>query len=177
MGKLILYTGVSLDGFIAAEGDDLAWLDAFGSDASLGDEYNAFYSTIDTVVMGNGTYQWVVKAGHPDPYSGKPSYVYTRNETPPESPYVTYINEDPVAFTRKLKSETDGNIWLVGGGKINGLLLAAGLIDELQLDMMPVALGMGTRIFEGYACEEQFDLTSSTAHDSGRLRLIYNRKG
>ncbi len=60
--KVIVYIAMSLDGYIAGEGDDLSFLSIVQQD---GEDYgyHAFVDTIDTVIIGRKTYDWVCKQG------------------------------------------------------------------------------------------------------------------
>ena len=71
------------------------------------------------------------------PYPEKTNYVFTRSTPPPDTPHVRFISGDIAAFVRVLKEEPGKDIWLVGGGQINTIMLNAGLIDELILTVFP----------------------------------------
>ena len=175
MRKTVLYTAVSIDGYVAAEGDDLSWLEAAEDTSDVDEDYIAFERNVTTVVMGNGTYRYIVKEGVLDPYPDRETYVFTRTEGQ-TSPHVTYVTEDPSEFTRKLKQGTGGDIWIVGGGNINGQLLAADLIDELQLSIAPITLGSGARLFEGRSDWREFELMDTKPLGVGLVKLTYTRK-
>jgi len=175
MRKVVLYIAMSIDGYIAGEGDDLSWLDGAQGSEDIGEDYEAFYEGVTTILMGNGTYRYVVAAGAPDPYPSKESFVFTRTPNK-ESSYITYVSESPVAFTETLKAQDGGPIWLVGGGKINGLLLEADLIDELQITLAPITLGAGQPLFEGKSPWQNFDLVETKNFDHSFIKLTYRRK-
>lgn len=146
MKKLKLYIASSLDGFIAREDGDLKWLTEAPNPENDDHGYAAFLETVDTVLMGNSTYKWVVAEGMPDPYPDKKNFVFTRRESRTEG-NINYINDDPVAFTVELKKGDGKDIFLVGGGELIKQLLAAGLIDEMIIFIVPVFLGRGIRLF------------------------------
>ena len=146
MKKLKLYVASSLDGFIAREDDDLKWLTEAPNPENDDHGYAAFLETVDTVLMGNSTYKWVVAEWMPNPYPDLKNYVFTRGEAK-TSGNINYINDDPVAFTAELKKGDGKDIFLVGGGELIKQLLAAGLIDEMIIFIVPVVLGRGIRLF------------------------------
>ncbi|MFT7346126.1 MAG: dihydrofolate reductase, partial [Cryomorphaceae bacterium] len=79
MRKLILYISCSLDGFIAKPGDDLSFLDKVqveGEDYG----YHDFISSVDAVIVGRKTYDWVIGQGYEYPHKDKESYIITREE-------------------------------------------------------------------------------------------------
>ena len=87
--------------------------------------YGDFYASIDTTLMGRATYE-ITQTVDEFPYPDKTNYVFTRNSALADTAHVRFINSDLVDFTRRLKEEAGGNIWLVGGGQINAILLNAG---------------------------------------------------
>lgn len=57
MRKVILFIAMSLDGYIAREDDSVDWLDSIEGSGDNG--YKVFYNTVDTLIMGRRTYDWV----------------------------------------------------------------------------------------------------------------------
>ena len=144
--KIVLYTAVSLDGYIAKKNDSLDWLHASETE---GDDngFQEFYDTIDTVLVGRRTYDQVI-LHHPDepPFEDKECYVFSRSVSGTED-NAKFVNEDIVEFTKKLKETDGGNIWMVGGGEALKPLLEAKLVDEFMLQVTPVILGEGIPLF------------------------------
>lgn len=174
MRRLILYTAVSIDGYIAGEGDDLDWLMAFESTEDVGEVYNKLNDSVDTALMGNTTYRFVVNAGVPNPYPDKETIVFSRTETE-ESEYMNYVSGDIVTYVEALKAKEGKDIWLVGGGIINSIFLKANLIDELQLTIVPVTLGSGTRLFEGGGSFKAFKVKETLTLDNGMVHMTYEK--
>lgn len=114
--KLVLYIAQSLDGYIATKDDSLDWLFQVEGEGDNG--YSEFYETVDTILIGNRTYEWIMDYEKGDfPYKGKDCYVFSR--TPKENTeYVQFIQEDILLFVNKLKKEAGKNIWMVGGGNL-----------------------------------------------------------
>lgn len=54
-----LFIAATLDGYIATLDDSLQWL--FDVEGEGDNGYGAFYETIDTVVMGKKTYDWLLR--------------------------------------------------------------------------------------------------------------------
>ncbi|MFM8456839.1 MAG: dihydrofolate reductase family protein, partial [Ignavibacteria bacterium] len=77
MRKVIVYIAMSLDGYIAGEGDDLSFLSIVQQD---GEDYgyHAFKDTIDTVIIGRKTYDWVCGQGI-IPHQDNSLFIITRN--------------------------------------------------------------------------------------------------
>ena len=83
------------------------------------------------------------------------------------------MKADPAAEVRKLKSEPGPVLVMMGSGSIVAQLAAAGLIDEYQLVVTPVALGKGRTLFEGLPKNMDLRLTHSRAFKNGKVLLHY----
>jgi dihydrofolate reductase len=166
MGKIVLYMSMSVDGFIAGPHDSEehglgvggellhGWLADGGTDPASyrpADEAGAtvFDEVLATgaVITGRRTFAFAGGwAG--DHHDGVPIYVLTR-AAPPEPPpgsarYVTDI-ASCVADAKAAASERD---ILLHGAATAQECLRAGLLDELELQLVPVLLGQGRRLFD-----------------------------
>lgn len=143
--SVILYIAATLDGYIATEEDSLEWLFRVEGEGDNG--YGAFEATVDTVVMGRRTYDWIMEK-HPGnhPYPGKDCFVYSRSRTGSDE-FVTYISEDAASFIGRLQAKGGKKIWLLGGGSSLLDFLKAGVIDEIVVNVAPVILGRGIPLF------------------------------
>lgn len=143
--EVILYIGASLDGFIAKEDDDLKWLEETEGEGDNG--YTEMYDSIDTTIMGKRTYDYVIEHAEAFPYPDKKNYVFTTSEQD-STEYVDFVNEDVVAFTRKLKEQPGAKIWMVGGSDILDAFIKENLIDEYIITVTPHILGAGIPLFK-----------------------------
>ena len=143
--NLVLFIAMSLDGYIATEDESLDWLYNVEGDGDNG--YSRFYETVDTVIMGKKTYDWMMTYA-PDefPYKGKECYVFTRSINE-DTQDVKFINNDIVSFINDLKKQERGNIWLVGGGDLLTTFTENKLIDELIITLAPKIIGKGIPLF------------------------------
>ncbi|WP_028274725.1 dihydrofolate reductase family protein [Atopococcus tabaci] len=144
--KVVLFIAASLDGYIATEDESLEWLfrvEGEGDNGTL-----EFYDSIDTLVMGRRTYEWIIHNEPGEfPYKDKQCYVFTRS--PMENTEdVTFVNEDVTQFVEKLRQQDGGDIWMVGGGDLLKSFLEARLIDEITVTVAPVLLGKGIPLFK-----------------------------
>lgn len=177
MREVILYSAASLDNFIARPDGGIDWLhypeyEVPGEDYG----YHDFYNTIDTTLMGNNTYKMVLGFDVPFPYPEKTNYVFTHSQEYKNTEYVSFISEDIAGFVKELKTKPGKDIWLVGGGQINTLLLNNDLIDKMILTLIPIILGEGIQLFNGVAKEVKFDLVESKSYKSGLAQLTFKRK-
>lgn len=173
--KLILYIASSLDGYIAQPGDRLDFLDlvqAEGEDYG----YTAFNETVDAVILGKRTYDWVMNQVSEFPHQGKETYVLTRQQYSPIGT-VQFYSGDLSELVENLKSREGKNIFCDGGGETVNRLLKAGLLDELVISIIPVLLGDGIRLFQEGIPEEKLELVSSKSYPSGLVQVHYRFKG
>ena len=143
--KLFLYIAESLDGFIATEDEDLSWLLSVEGEGDNG--YNEFFDTVDTVLMGRVTYDWIMEHENGNfPYRGKESYVFSRTKKT-DNEFVKFFDGDISTLIQSLKEKDGKNIWLVGGGKLLHKFLEEKLVDEIIISVAPVLLGKGIPLF------------------------------
>jgi len=159
-----VFIAQSLDGYIARRDGSIDWLDVV---ASPGEDYGfaAFYASVDTLVMGRGTYDTAL--GFPDwPYAGKRVIVLTHR--PAESRHGEEFFAGPVTELDALTGRT-----YVDGGNVIRQFLAANLIDDLTLSIIPILLGDGIRLFEGGIGEHRLVLEEHRAFPTGLVQLRY----
>ncbi len=171
--KVILYIAASLDGYIAKPGDDLDFLSIVQQD---GEDYGyaAFVESVDTVIMGRKTYDWVMAQVPEFPHADKDAYIITRTPRPSVGKTVFYT-ESLAELVGKLKSEPGKNIFCDGGADIANALLRADLMDELIISIVPILLGNGTRLFQDGRPEQRLELVSAKPFEKGLVQLHYRR--
>ena len=170
--NLKLYIAASMDGYIAGPNGEIDWLEEAGSNLDYG--YHDFYSSIDTTVMGSSTYKLTLTVSE-FPYADKVNYVFTRSAPPPDTANVRFVSGDIVSFVESLKSLPGKDIWLVGGGQINTVMLDAGLIDEIILTIFPLVLGDGIPLFAPGANLTRFRTTSCESYETGLVQWRMTR--
>jgi dihydrofolate reductase len=160
-----------VDGYIAKPNDDLSFLNVVQKE---GEDYgyNDFVATVDTVIVGRKTYDWVVGQGYDFPHADKESFIITRHERPKQG-NLTFYNGDLKKLVVKLKARKGNNIFCDGGSEIVNQLLTEKLIDELILSIVPIAVGNGKRLFKDGRPEQEFELVSSKYYNSGLVQLHY----
>lgn len=171
MRKLILYISCSLDGYIAKPNDDLSFLSLVqkeGEDYGYGE----FITTIDTVIVGRKTYDWVLNQGYDFPHADKESYVITRQVIEKKG-NITFYNKDINELVNNLRNKNGLNIFCDGGAEIVFELLKEKQFDELILSIVPILVGNGTRLFKGSIEDQELSLISSKSFDTGLVQLHY----
>lgn len=150
MTKILLYIASSLDGYIARADGSVDWLPE-SSESS----YDAFYKSIDTVIMGKTTFDQVLMFGE-YPYKNKKSFVFTRTSKN-NNEDVQFVS-DVEKFVKDGFPGTGENIWLVGGSKIIASFLNLGVVDEIITTIIPVLLGKGIPLFENIKNKMELEL-------------------
>jgi dihydrofolate reductase len=191
----VLYMSMSLDGFIAGPnegpgnglGDGGHRLhDWFlpGADADRttisgrlpgvnGQVVDEFMGT-GAVVAGRGTFEPAGGWGG-DHHDGVPIFILTRHDPDDmrQWPLVTYVNDVASAMTQAKEAAGDRNVLVHGAGTAQ-LALAAGVLDELELHVIPVLFGQGRRLFEGLPAEQiELQRTRILQGDGGVTHMHY----
>lgn len=169
--QVILYIACSLDGFIAKPNDDLSFLSIVqkeGEDYGYGD----FIKTVDTVILGRKTYDWVLTQVPVFPHADKETYVITHNPRPDIGRTKFYIG-DLKGLLAKLKGESGKNIFVDGGAAVVNALLHHHLVDEYIISIIPILLGGGTRLFNDSRPEQKLQLIGTKHFDTGLVQLHY----
>ncbi|MFL5850223.1 MAG: dihydrofolate reductase family protein [Solirubrobacteraceae bacterium] len=195
MSATVLDMSMSLDGFIAGpnEGPDNGLGDGghrlhewamTGGDVDLeamrrsggvnGKIIDELLST-GAVVAGRGTFELAGGWGG-DHHDGVPIFIVARREPGIDIgqwPLVSYVDDVTSAMTQAKEAAGDANV-LVHGAGITRLALAAGVLDELELHVIPVLFGRGRRLFEGLAPEQiELERTRTLAAENGVTHMHY----
>ncbi len=176
MRKLSLFIATSLDGYIAQPNDDLSFLKSVEKE---GEDYGyaSFTDTIDTLIIGRKTYDYVLKEIGSSHYDDgqRDVYVITRTQRP-DAGRTTFYTGSLAELVARLKSEDGKNIYCDGGAEIINELLKNDLIDEFIISIVPVLVGNGTRLFKDGRPEQQLELLDTKTFDTGLTQLHYRRK-
>lgn len=186
MRKVVLGLGVSLDGYIARKNGAVDWL---SMDWEYGEKgMNDFFNAIDVVLMGRKTLEHAINMFPPrkgkkpkNPYGKMKTYVFSKTWKTCDVEDVEVYSGDPKKLIKELKAKKGKNIWLSGGGELAKSFLDAGLVDEINLGVVPHLLGEGISLFPELAKEIPLRLVSCTVHkhtkeDNGMLDLMYEVK-
>ena len=128
----------SLDGFIATPNGGYDWI---VMDPAI--DFKALYGEFDTAVMGRKTYDVGKAQGVGIAMPGIDVIIFSRTLEAATHKGFRIVNDDPADVVRALKAKTGRDIWLFGGGELFRTLLDAGLVDTVELAVMPVLLGDG----------------------------------
>lgn len=176
MRKISLFIATSLDGYIAKPNDDLSFLkivEKEGEDYG----YKEFTDTIDTLIIGRKTYDYVLKEIGSSHYDNGQRDVYVITRTPkPNVRRTIFYTGNLTDLVEKLKSENGKNIYCDGGAEVINELLKNDLIDEFIISVVPVLLGSGTRLFKDGRPEQLLELVQVKTFETGLTQIHYKRK-
>lgn len=174
MARIVGYIAASLDGFIADEGEGLDWL--YKADAELGEHhYDAFIKTIRTVVMGRTTYEWMIRAGLDWPYREQRNIVVTSRPVA-DAPVAIETRHDIDALIAELRALEDGDVWMLGGGKLQMAFMERGALDEIEIYLASAIIGGGYPLFPATGHKATLKLLSAKSLGPGMARLHYALK-
>ncbi len=171
-GRITLYVATSLDGYIADPDGGVEWLEAYEPgpvDEAVG--YEAFFSSVDALVMGSATYEQILDFGA-WPYEDKPVYVLTTRDLPLAHEEVHLVQGDVDEIAMRLTEEHE-HIWLVGGAHVAQAFLEADRIDELRLTIAPVILGGGIPLFGEPSSRKELEFVQETHLGDGLVEMRY----
>jgi dihydrofolate reductase len=185
--KLVYYVGATIDGFIAAP-DGSA--DFYPVTPDVIDFITTHYPdtlpthvreqlgvdvpnpNFDVGVQGRTTYQPALDIGVTSPFAHLRQYVVSTGYES-EDPAVEIISTDVADRIRELKAEEGKDIYLIGGSRLAGSLLAE--IDSIVLKVYPLVAGAGIPLFSTDFNPVSFRLVSTRTLEGGTVVLTYDR--
>ncbi len=160
----------SLDGFIAGPNDEFDWITDDPEVDSAQD-----FTRYDTALIGRRTFDIMRAHGQPT-VSGMKNYIFSRTLNSIDIPQTSILSTTPEQTVAELRSAPDNgkDIWLFGGGELFRTLLAARLVDEIELLLIPILLGGGIPLLPPSPQRVQLALQKQRSYKSGTLSLTYS---
>jgi len=194
MSATVLYMSTSLDGFIAGPNETPEnglgdgghrlhqWSPNPDPDRKVTSGYLAGVNrqvqdeamATGAVVAGRGTFEPAGAWGG-DHHDGVPIFILTRHDPDDlrQWPLVSYLSDVTSAMTQAKEAAGDKNVMVQGAGTAQ-LAIAAGVLDELELHVIPVLFGQGRRLFEGLAAEQiELERTRVLEGEGGVTHMHY----
>ena len=167
MSSAVLYMSMSLDGFVAGPNEDAdnplgdgghrlhEWfLREGGAGAGVNGRVMGEAMATGAIVAGRGTFEPAGGWGG-DHHDGVPIFILSRHEPSSEArqgPLVRYVDDVTTAVAAAKRGAGDKDVLVHGVGTAR-MALAAGVLDELEIHLVPVLLGQGRRLFGDLAPE------------------------
>src|SRR6476659_7533670 len=196
MAATVLYMSMSLDGFIAGPnerldnglgdgglrlhewvmtGSDAVDLEAISRSGGVNGKVVDECMSTGAVVAGRGTFEPAGGWGG-DHHDGVPIFILSRRDPATEReqwPLVTYVDDVRTAMAEAKQAAGDRDV-LVHGAGVARLALAAGVLDELEIHVIPVLFGQGRRLFDGLPAEQvELERTRVLEGDGGVTHMRY----
>ncbi len=168
--RLVHYSvAMSLDGYIAGPNGEFDWI---LMDPDI--DFSAYAARFDTYLVGRKSFEAMQRmGGAPLARSGVREIVFSRTLAQADHPKIT-LETDAVCVVKKLREEPGKDICLFGGGELFRSLLAAGLIDRVEVAIIPIVLGGGIPLLPSPADRATLKLLSHTVYEkTGTVGLEY----
>jgi dihydrofolate reductase len=168
MRRVLYRVAASLDGFIAGPNGEIDWI---VPDPTA--DFAALYASVDTVLLGRRTFELTLQPGAPPWPPDWRIFVCSRTLDATKHPGVTVVSANIDSTVRALRAEGGRDIWLFGGGSLFGSLLEAGLVDSIEVAVMPVLLGGGTPVVSTGTAPSRLKLVGSRTSPVGIVTSSY----
>jgi len=170
MRKVVYGGAMSLDGFIAGPNGEYDWI---VTDPDI--DFAAMMARFDTFLIGRKTFEAMRRMGsEAPPTPGITNIVCSRTLKPGEYPGVT-ICPEAERVVADLREKPGKDIALFGGGELFRSLLAAGLVDQVAVSVVPILLGGGIPFLPAPAGRARLKLRQHRVYEkTGTIGLEYD---
>jgi dihydrofolate reductase len=184
MPKLIVFNTISIDGYFTDKNNDMSWAHQGDADPEFDEFVAGNASGGGVLVFGRKTYELMARfwptpaAAEQMPVvaqgmNSRRKVVFSRTLEEASWSNTRLVKSDLVAEIQRMKSEPGEGLAILGSGSLVAQLAQAGLIDEVQMVVAPLALGEGRTMFEGMQEKLPLRLTKSRTFRNGRAFLVY----
>jgi dihydrofolate reductase len=166
MRRVRYSVAMSLDGYIAGPKGEADWIIM---DPEI--DFAAIFEQFDTFLMGRRTFEPMARVNKKT--KGVKTFVFSRTLKQEDYPAVTIVAEGVEETVAALRAQDGKDIWLFGGGSLFRSLLDAGLVDSVEVAIIPVLLGEGIPLLATPAGQKKLKLTKHKVYSTGIVSLEY----
>jgi dihydrofolate reductase len=158
----------SLDGYIAGPNGEADWIIM---DPAI--DFKSFFKQFDAILVGRRTFEAMAHSGNSGGMPGMKTYVLSRTLQQKDYPKLTILGEGSEEAVSDLRQQPGKDIWLFGGGSLFRSLLDRGLVDTVEVAIIPVLLGAGIPLLPAPAKQAKLKLTGHRIYEAGIVSLEY----
>jgi dihydrofolate reductase len=144
MRRVRYLVAASLDGYIAGPNGEADWI---VPDPEI--DFLAIFAEFDTLLIGRRTYEAMRQAGHGS-MPGKKLVVFSRTIRKADHPDIEVVAENCAGYVDSLRQSPGKDLWLFGGGALFRSFIEAGLVDTVEVALIPVLLGEGIPLLPSF---------------------------
>lgn len=164
--KVILYMAITANGLIAKSNDDTSWISQ--------EEWNSYSSAVrkaGCLIVGRRTYHILTKQPEFAEFKDVKLVAVSKDDFKTLSPN-HLIAHSPKEALELLKDFEE--VIVAGGGMLNASFMAENLIDEIYLDIEPIAFGEGIPLFKGQDFEQNLKLIGQKKISENEIQIHYD---
>jgi dihydrofolate reductase len=181
--RIIVQELVSVDGFVAGPSGELEFFEAVSDYGEVDRDNLSILSEVDTILLGRETYRlfvdyWPTAEGElvADLVNSTPKVVFS--STLDHAPWGRWeparvLQGSAVGHVRRLRREPGRDMMVWGSISLARSLLGAGLVDEIQLRVIPTMVGHGRTLLTEDTGRLDLTLLEAKPYASGIVSLRY----
>jgi dihydrofolate reductase len=167
MRRVRYLVATSLDGYIAGPNGEADWIIM---DPDI--DFRELFAQFDTLLMGRHTYDTTASMGG-GAWPGMKTVVFSKTLSARDHPGITVVADKMQQTVAELRAQAGKDIWLFGGGQLFRSMAEFGLVDTVELAVIPVLLGAGIPFYPAPSGQRKLALTGHKVYSTGIVSLQY----